>query len=241
MRPTLVAVRGMQVPSYQAMFYLGVVLGVVAQNAAAHAAGISPVRVYAATFVLLPAALAGARLMYVAGHWHAYKGDLRLIVNRSSGGMALYGGLLVMLPASVGVLAALDLPYWRYWDVTSFLLLSAMVCTRIGCLLNGCCAGRITDGRLALSLRDVTGQRARRVPTQLLEAGAAAMLLAAAPLVWPAVHRPGELFLLVVAGYGASRAVLQPLRAERARIDAMLLLSLVLVAFSLAGLMLIGT
>jgi phosphatidylglycerol---prolipoprotein diacylglyceryl transferase len=241
MRPTLMTVRGMRVPSYPAMFYLGVVLGMVAQNAAANAAGLSSAHVYAATLLLLPPALVGARLMYVAVHWRDYKDDPRQILNRASGGMALYGGLLVMLPASLPVLAALDLPFWRFWDVTIFLLLSAMVCTRIGCLLNGCCAGRASSGHLALSLRDGTGQRVRRVPTQLLEAAVGAALLATAAAASPALQRPGELFLLVVAGYGAGRAVLQPLRAERARVDAMLLISLALVVFSLAGLMLMGT
>jgi phosphatidylglycerol:prolipoprotein diacylglycerol transferase len=241
MRPTLITLRGLRVPSYPAMFYLGVLLGVLAQNAAANAAGLSSARVYAATLVLLPVAIAGARLMYVAGHWRDYKDDPRQILNRASGGMALYGGLLVMLPASVAVLAALDLPYWRFWDVTSFLLLSAMISTRIGCLLNGCCAGRATSGHLGLSLRDVSGERVRRVPTQLLEAGVGVALFATALVVWPALHRPGVLFLLLVAGYGACRAVLQPLRAERGRVDAMLLLSLALVVLSLAVLVLMGT
>lgn len=224
MRPTLLTVRGLRVPSYQAMFCLGVTLGVVAQNAAANAAGLSAVRVYAATFVLLPIGIAGTRLLYVLGHRHDFRRNPGQILDRASGGMALYGGLLAILPASIPLLAALDLPFWRFWDVTSFLLLVAMVCTRIGCLLNGCCAGRL-----------------RRVPTQLLEAVAGAALLVAALILWPVLDRPGELFLLIVAGYGAARTMLQPLRVEGARRDAMVLISLALVVCSLAALGLIGT
>jgi phosphatidylglycerol---prolipoprotein diacylglyceryl transferase len=241
MRPTLITLRGRRVPSYPAMLYLGVLFGMVAQNAAANAAGLPTARVYAATLVLFPVALVGARLLYVAGHLREYQHDPWQILDRASGGMAMYGGLLVMLPASVAVLAAFDLPYWRFWDVTSFLILLAMVWTRIGCLLNGCCAGRITSGRLGLWLSDVRGQRARRRPTQLLEATVAAALFAGASTVSPRLHRPGELFLLVVAGYGACRMVLQPLRAERARVDGILLLSLCLVTLSLAGLVLMRT
>ena len=241
MCPTLITVRGIRIPSYPAMLCLGVLLGMLAQNAAANAAGLPSARVYVATVVLFPIALAGARLLYVAGHWQEYRRDPWQIVNRSSGGMAMYGGLLVMLPASVAVLATLRLPYWRFWDVTSFLILLAMVWTRIGCLLNGCCVGRRTSGRLGLSLRDVTGECARRVPTQLLEAVVAAALLAGAVLAWSQVHRPGELFLLVVASYAVGRFALQPLRAERARVDWMLLLSLALVVLSLTGLALMRT
>ncbi|HKP17851.1 MAG TPA: prolipoprotein diacylglyceryl transferase family protein [Gaiellaceae bacterium] len=224
MRPTLVVLRGIRVPSYQAMFCLGVTLGVVAQNAAANAAGLSAPRVYAATFVLLPIGIAGTRVLYVLGHRHEFRGNPRQIVHRASGGMALYGGLLAIVPASVPVLAALDVPFWRYWDVTIFLLLAAMVCTRIGCLLNGCCAGRL-----------------RRAPTQLLEAAVGAVLFVAALVLWPVLDRPGALFLVTVAGYGAARTVLQPLRAEGARIDAMVLISLALVVSSSAALAAIGT
>jgi prolipoprotein diacylglyceryltransferase len=224
MRPTLVAFGGIRVPSYQAMFCLGVTLGVVAQNGAANAAGLSAARVYAATFVLLPIGIAGTRLLYVLGHRHDFRPDPRQILDRASGGMALYGGLLAIVPASIPVLAALAVPFWRYWDVTIFLLLVAMVCTRIGCLLNGCCAGRL-----------------RRVPTQLLEAAVGAALLVAAVALWPVLDRPGELFLLIVAGYGAARTVLQPLRAEGTRTDATVLISLGLVVCSLAAVGLIGT
>jgi prolipoprotein diacylglyceryltransferase len=241
MRPTLITVRGIRVPSYPAMLYLGVLFGMVAQNAAAHSTGLPTAQVYIATLLLLPVALVGARLLHVAGHWRDYRHDRQRIFDRSSGGMAMYGGLLVMLPASVVVLALLDVSYWRFWDVTIFLILLAMVCTRVGCLLNGCCAGRTTSGRLGVWLRDVTGERARRVPTQLLEAALAAALLAGAIALWPRLQQPGELFLLVAAAYGAGRVMLQPFRAERGRVDGLLLLSMALVVLALAGLVLIQT
>jgi phosphatidylglycerol---prolipoprotein diacylglyceryl transferase len=241
MRPTLFTVLGRRVSSYPAMFVLGVSLGALAQNAAANAAGLPSSRVYAATMVLLPLALVGARLLYVAGHWRDFEARRRHLFDRASGGMVLYGGLLVMLPASLAVLAVADLPYWRFWDVTSFLILLAMMCTRVGCLLNGCCAGRITRSRLGFSSNDVTGLRARRFPMQLLEAAVGALLLVAAVVLAPLLDRPGELFLLLLAGYAAFRAVVQPLRAEQKRGDPTLLLSLMLVALSLVGVVLMRT
>ena len=239
MRPTLLTVHGLRVPSYPAMLYLGVALGIVAQNFAAHAAGIPAGRVWIATLALLPLALVGARLLHVAGHWDDYRHDLPRIVDRATGGMAMYGGLIVMLPASLIVLALLDVPYWRFWDVTIYLILLAMVCTRIGCLLNGCCAGRPTAGRFGVELRDVHGIVTRRVPTQLLEAALAAALLCVAVAAWAVVERPGELFLVVAAGYGVGRTLLQPLRSARNRFDGMLLLSVVIVVLAVAGLVLI--
>ena len=194
-----------------------------------------------ATLVLLPVALIGSRLLHVASHWSEYRLEPGRIMDRTSGGMAMYGGLLLMLPASVPVLAAIGVPFWRFWDVSIFLILLAMVLTRVGCLLNGCCTGRITEGPFGLHLRDAAGEWACRVPTQLLEGLLAVVLLAAAVAVWRGLERPGELFLLVLAGYGAGRCALQPLRAERGRLDGMLLLSLALVVLAVAGLVILRT
>jgi phosphatidylglycerol:prolipoprotein diacylglycerol transferase len=235
----LLTVRGIGVPSYPAMLCLGIAIGAVAQNVAANAAGVPPVRVWLATLLLLPLALIGARVLHVAGRWGDYRHDLPRIVDRASGGMAMYGGLLVMLPASLVVLALLDVPYWRFWDVTIFLILLAMVCTRIGCFLNGCCAGRATEARFGVELRDVHGISTRRVPTQLLEALLAALLLAVAIGAWSVAERPGELFLVVAAGYGLGRTLLQPLRDARTRVDGLLLLSVAIVVLAVAGLVLI--
>jgi len=241
MRPILLTLRGFDVPSYPAMFYVGVVLGVVAQNAAANAEGLPSGRVYAATMLLLPVSLVGARLLFVAAHWSQFRDFPRRIGDRASGGMAMYGGLFLMLPASVLVLAALDIPFWSFWDVTIFLLLVAMVSTRFGCLLNGCCAGRATRSRIGLSLRDAQGHMERRVPTQLLEAVLAVALLCGAAVIRMWTLHPGELFLCVLAGYTAGRLILQPLRAERTLFDGPLMFSAALLVGSLAGLVLIGT
>lgn len=222
MAPTQTTAPAIRAPVYPALLCLGVTLGAVGQNAAANATGMASGRVYVATFLLLPLALLGARLLYVVTHRDSFRTGWWRVLDRSVGGMALYGGMAVMLPASVAVLAALDVPYWSFWDVTIFLILPAMVCTRVGCLLHGCCAGRVTASRFGLRSWDASGDPTRRLPTQLLEAGAAAILLAVAVAIGPATGRPGELFGLVALGYGAARLFLQPLRSEPGRVTGQL-------------------
>jgi hypothetical protein len=69
MRPVLFRWGKLTIWSYPAMLYLGLVLGVVAGNVAAHTAGIDPLRTYFAILILIIPALAGARLLYVAMNW----------------------------------------------------------------------------------------------------------------------------------------------------------------------------
>ena len=214
MRRVLFTVRGYPIYSYPAMLYLGLVLGVIVGNTRAHAAGLPAGRVYAATLLLLIPALIGARLLFVAGRWEEYRREPRRIWRRSEGGMAMYGGLPLAVIPSVPLLYAFDLPFAQFWDVAVFTILTGMAITRIGCLLNGCCAGRPTESRFGLWLPNVRGEWCRRVPMPLIESTWGLALLAAAFAIWP--YRPfdGAVFLFLIVGYTTGRLVLQTWREE---------------------------
>ena len=218
MRRVLFRWHGLTVYSYAFMLYTGLVVGVMAGNYAADLARLDSPQVYAATFVLLVPALAGARLLFVAQHWEVYRREPRRIWRRSEGGAAMYGGLLFALPVSVPLLRSLQLHFGAFWDVATFTILIGMIFTRVGCLLNGCCGGRPTTGRLSLYLPDQHGVWTRRVPTQLFEAAWAILLLAGAARLWRHMPFPGALFLCVLAGYGLGRLVLEPAREAQDRI-----------------------
>jgi phosphatidylglycerol---prolipoprotein diacylglyceryl transferase len=211
MRRVMFRWRGVTIWSYPAMLYVGLVAGVVAGNLAAHRIGIDAFRVYVATLLLLVPALAGARLLYVASHWSTFRGRADRIWSRREGGAAQYGGLLVILPLSLPLLAALRLPIGAFWDVAAFTILVGMIFTRVGCLLNGCCAGRPVR-RWGVYLPNHLGVWKRRVPTQCLEAAWAAVLLVGAVAAWRRLPFPGALFLLVAGGYATGRLVLESAR-----------------------------
>jgi phosphatidylglycerol:prolipoprotein diacylglycerol transferase len=194
------------------MLYLGLVVGFYVMYVVAPRVGLSRGSALAATLILFVPALAGARLWFVLSHWTTYRPEPRRIWRRSEGGMALYGGLVLSLVLSFGVLAALRVGFAGFWDAATFTMLVGMIFTRVGCLLNGCCSGRITESRLALYLPDHLGRLARRYPVQLLEMAAAALLLggAAALLFSAAPH--GTIFAFALTGYGGARLALDRLR-----------------------------
>jgi prolipoprotein diacylglyceryltransferase len=111
------------------------VAGVYAGAQVARGAGMPEVRWILAAITLLAVALAGARLLYLRAHpgpmWQ-----------RDAGGAAPYGGLIAGLLRSIPVLTAVQLPFWRFWDAASITMLTGLIFTRIGCAMNGCCAGR---------------------------------------------------------------------------------------------------
>ena len=216
MRPVLFQWRKLTIRSYPAMLYVGLLCGVVAGDMVANADGLNPLLVYIATLILTVPALAGARLLYVMANWQNYRSNPARIWDRHQGGYVMYGGFPVMLLVSIPVLRLSHLGFGGFWDVAIFTILVGMFFTRIGCLLNGCCAGNATDGWLGFYLPNSRGIWQKRFPTQLFEAGLAGALLICAVAFRQSVPFPGALFLLMSAGYAGGRLLMEFAR-ERSR------------------------
>lgn len=217
MRPILFRFGGREVRAYPAFLFLGLTFGVIAGTYAGSAAGLDSTRLYIGLLLLIIPALFGSRFLYVLTHLEQYRRQPSLILSRDTGGAALYGGLILALVCSWPLLGLLDLPLGAFWDSATITLLVGMVFTKIGCLLNGCCAGRPTSGPLGINLPNASGVWCRRVPSQLLECGLAAVLLFAAAH-WTSRPFGGSLFLTSLAVYAAARL---PLGATRENIDRM--------------------
>lgn len=189
MRPMLVTWRALRIPSYIAMLYLGLLAGTYSAYAAGRVEGMSGERFMTAILALLVPAVLGARLAFVASRWPEYRRQPRRILLPGSEGGAVAYGALACVPVSVPLLLALGLPFAAFWDAGAIGFLAATICLRIGCFLNGCCRGLVLG----------------RVPTQLLEAGWAALLLVGAVLVADRMPFAGALFVSTLAAYAAGR------------------------------------
>jgi phosphatidylglycerol:prolipoprotein diacylglycerol transferase len=218
MRRVLFDVYNIRIYSYPAMLYVGMVLGIVVGNYAANLTDLNSVHVFIVQLLLTIPALVGARLLFVATHWRIYRSEPARIWRMAEGGSAMQGGLLLSLAVSVPLLAAFKLSFGTFWDVATFTLLTGMMVTKVGCLLNGCCSGRPTEGWFALCLPDHQGSWQRRIPTQLLDAGLVALVLLGEAGFW--FQRPfaGAGFLTALAAYAIGRLFLQPMRASQDRL-----------------------
>jgi len=228
--------------SYPAMLYLGIVSGILAQLRAAETLHLDSSRALAATLLLLMPALVGARLLFVATHLESFRRQPLRIWRAQEGGAAMYGGLLLATPLSIPLLDLFSLSFGEFWDCASFTLLIGMIITRAGCVLNGCCAGRPSDGPLGINLPDRHGVWKRRIPVQALEAAWGLAILAGGIACWGRLPFPGLHFLHTLGAYGAGRIVLESAREVQDGFRGFSLnraISLVFVGASLAGLTLV--
>ncbi len=214
MRRILFHVGRVPIYSYPAMLYVGLVTGVFTGVWAARQLGLRSDPFVIATLLLIGPALIGARLWFVFGHWEIFRRQTNRIFRRGDGGAAMYGGLFVAVPLSVPVLRLLDLPFGGFWDASAFTILVGMTITRVGCLLNGCCSGRVTSSSFGVNLPDAAGIWRRRVPTQLLEMGFGLVLLTGEIVGLGRAPFPGAIILSIVAAYGLGRIVLEGLRED---------------------------
>lgn len=215
MHPLFLERRGIKIYSYPMMLYLGLVFGTVAGNFAANINHLDTYRIFVATLILTVPMLIGARMLYVMMHWRIYRKARHRIWARSEGGGILYGGLIFLLLSSVPILYLLQIPHGEFWDIATITILVAMIFTKIGCQLNGCCAGRVVKGFPGVYLPNHAGSWHIRLPSQILEAGWAAILLTGAIFTWNRLPFSGALFLMALAGYGLARFLLEYTREEQ--------------------------
>jgi phosphatidylglycerol:prolipoprotein diacylglycerol transferase len=158
--------------------------------------------------------ITGARGLYVATNWGVFAKNPLWIFQLQRGGMVFYGGLMggALAVAAYVVLRKLPVPVIADGAAIAVPLGSAI--GRIGCFLNGCCAGRPTGTLLGVVF---PGTSAAVYPTQLIDS--AANLLICAILLHVLVRvrpRPSTLWWGFVALYGVSRFLVEMLRTNPA-------------------------
>jgi len=207
---------------------------VIALALAAHGAthlGVPRGRALAGYALAILAGLAGARLLDAVLNWGPYAEDPGRIVAFAARGFALFGGLAAGLLVALALARAWRVSAWALADSAIPAVAAGIVLLRVGCFLNGCCAGTPTDlpwgisfpsrglGLEVLLLEDtglfglsgVSDASAPVHPTQLYEAGAALVCCALALLLRRGTS-PGTSALVFAAGFALFRAANQLLR-----------------------------
>ena len=98
------------------------------------------------TFLII-GAIIGARLTYVVSYWerdYACK-PLWTILNLRDGGLVYYGGFIGATLSGLIVARFKKLPLWKMADVLTPSVALGSAIGRIGCLMTGCCFGRVCD------------------------------------------------------------------------------------------------
>ncbi|MCL5773714.1 MAG: prolipoprotein diacylglyceryl transferase [Firmicutes bacterium] len=165
-----------------------------------------------AIFILIGGIL-GARLVYVLVKLPDYLSAPLDILNLRKGGLSWHGALLGGLFLAYLFAKSRKLSLKKICDILSAPAVLGLAIGRIGCLLNGCCYGKISTVKWAVDL-SAAGVIGKRHPTQIYEMilNIAVFLLI---LFWlPRKKFDGEVFLGMLSLYSAVRFFVEFFREE---------------------------
>lgn len=169
-------------------------------------------------FVILVAALVGARLFYVLVEWEHFAEHPGQILAIWKGGLVFYGGFVGAGLAALWYIARHRLPLWPTGDVLATALPLGQALGRFGCFFAGCCFGAACDLPWAVTFTDPRGLAPLHValhPTQLYSA-AANLAVFGALYFWarPRQRFDGQLLGLYLTLYPAARFVIEFFRDD---------------------------
>lgn len=170
---------------------------------------------------------------------HPSEGDCFAWAKFWAGGLTYYGGLIFASVTGLWLLRRDRFPMWKGADLSSVGIAIGLGFGRMGCLLAGCCFGKLYDGPLALTfprgspaseahfdlgllIDPVTGQTTKALPSlpvhpaQIYESAASfAIALICMFIVQPRKRYDGQIFVAFLILYAVARFALEFLRDDK--------------------------
>ncbi|MEF8787513.1 MAG: prolipoprotein diacylglyceryl transferase [Planctomycetota bacterium] len=240
------------VASYGAMMMLGFLVCLYLLSRRGPAFGLSSETLFDIAIAALIGGVVGARIYYIIYAWDYFAAHPAQIVRIDKGGLVFYGGVA---GGTAGVLLFTylkELPLRRTADVFAGLLPLGHAFGRMGCFLNGCCYGKVTQSWLGMRFPPESAAYRDMVRRGLLESSAAmtpplhptqlyavgynlAIFGVLSWLLWNR-RREGDVVWTYLAVYGVARFLNEFLRNDQAAVASGLTTAqLVCIAFVIVG------
>jgi phosphatidylglycerol---prolipoprotein diacylglyceryl transferase len=142
---------GLPVRGYGVMLLVGITSGVGMAMYRARQGGLDPEVILSLAIWLVVCGVVGARLFYVTEYWDTSfankspRETLLAIANIPEGGLVVYGGLIGAAFGFVVFVLKHRLPLLAMADLIAPSMAIGLAIGRIGCFLNGCCYGGVSE------------------------------------------------------------------------------------------------
>ena len=193
---------------------------------AAEREGIDKAAIYDLGVYIAISALLGAKLLFLVTEFPYYvthPDEILSLTTLRSGGV-YYGGFILAAVAGIWISWRKGLPVWKITDLCAPGIAFGQAIGRLGCFSAGCCYGQPTSQPWGVVFSDSYSHQMVGVPlgvslhpTQLYQAGANLALFG---LLWLSLRRKrfdGQVFILYLVGYAASRFLIEFFRGDAVR------------------------
>jgi len=112
--------------------------------------GIDPELIFTLAFWVVVPGIIGARAFYVIEYWDHFQRQtfgqtVTAVINVTQGGLVVYGSFIGAVVGLVGFFHKYKMPRLATLDLIAPSLMLGVAIGRVGCFLNGCCFGGISD------------------------------------------------------------------------------------------------
>jgi phosphatidylglycerol:prolipoprotein diacylglycerol transferase len=168
-------------------------------------------------FVILLAAIVGARILYVLINFDSFRANPLEIFKIWNGGLVFFGGFIAAVGACLVLLKLKKLPIAKTADIIAPGIALGHSIGRFGCFFAGCCYGRKCDLPFAIKFTNPDGLAPLNVylhPTQLYMVLSNFLLFLILMWLQKRKNFHGMIFLVYVMLYSAFRSGIEFFRGD---------------------------
>jgi len=157
MHPTLIELGPVAVRTYGFLLALAFISGIWFTARRARKEGLGSQWLPDLSLIVLVSAIVGSRFFYVIYHLEEFEGHILDMINPIQstgeigiGGLSMFGGLVLAIICGIIYIHIKKLTVWRIADVVAPSIMLGLGIARIGCFLNGCCFGKLSQSYFAV-------------------------------------------------------------------------------------------
>jgi phosphatidylglycerol:prolipoprotein diacylglycerol transferase len=196
MHPIICTIGPFTIYSYGLMLAIAFIVSSALATLQAKKNNINPDIIFSFSFFVFFSGIIGARLMYIIENVTYYISNPLEIIMLQHGGLSWFGGLLAGVIFGIVYLKKKNLPIYKILDLLAPFAALAQAIGRIGCLLNGCCFGKISDFGIYFPTHKLV-----LIPTQLYSSLSLVFIFSVLRLLQDKPRRDGEIFFLYLLLY----------------------------------------
>jgi len=191
------------------MLVLAFLIGATLAAQRAKKENIDPGIIFNLSFAAFISGIIGARLLYILQYASYYMKNPWEILMLQHGGLSWFGGLIAGAAGAVIYLKAKRLSVPGILDLMIPFVALSQAIGRLGCLLNGCCYGKISKFGIYFKAHD-----AYLIPTQLYSSLALIVIFFILRYLEERPHKPGGIFFTYLLLYTLKRFFMEFWRAD---------------------------
>lgn len=131
--------------AYSVFVAVAVVSGMLVSWFYGRRRGLPPLRFGLFLVATVASIFIGARALHVALNPTVYTADPLRAFALKAEGFAMFGGIIIAIIVGVFLFRVLRLDLWEAADASVPGVATGLILVRVGCFLNGCCFGHVTD------------------------------------------------------------------------------------------------